>query len=260
MQVKKILLFEADYEENELFTSWLQEEAYKVTSIRTLQEINLINPRELFDIFLMDIGGADITKAFLANFIRIVKKNIQFEDLPIILLAYKREGKKIAGAIEAGANSFLFKPFETDYLLRRMDEIFKEIEIKKKGKKIIDLNYITFLIDLTSEGSRKDFYLLAAVIFNIFILNKVKTIIGEGVIVIMMNRINQLIGNRYAFIKEIKFSDGRIHLDGFYNSMREIPIKSLAEGFKEFVYVFLRILRKLTSNILINDYNNSLNT
>ena len=256
--MKKILLFESDNEQKELFTAWLKEESYKVTSIETLQEINSINSREMFDILLMDIGGADITDASLVRFIGMVKKNLRFEDLPIILLAYKREGKKIADAIEAGANSFLFKPFETDYLLSRMNEIFKEIDIKKKGKKIIDLNYITFLIDLTSEGSGKDFYVLAAVIFNKLILDKVKTIIGDAVIMIMMNRINQLIGDSYEFIKEIKFSDGRIHFDQFDNGMREISIKSLAGGFKEFVYLFLKILRKLTSNILINDYNSRL--
>ena len=48
-------------------------------------------------------------------------------------------------------------------------------------------------------------------------------------------------------------------LDEFNNGIREIPIKKLAGGFKEFVYLFLRILSKLTSNILINDYNNRLN-
>ena len=49
--MKKILLFESDNEQKELFTAWLKEESYKVTSIGTLQEINAIDPKESFDIY-----------------------------------------------------------------------------------------------------------------------------------------------------------------------------------------------------------------
>ena len=256
--MKKILLFESDNDQKELFTTWLKEEEYKVKSIATLQEINSINPGEIFDIFLMDIDCPDITEASLAQFVLMIKKDLRLKDLPIVILAYKKEGKKIAGAIEAGANGFLFKPFETDYLLNHMDEIFREIEIKKKGKKIIDLNYISFLIDLTGEGSRQDFFILAAIIFNKLILDKVQTIIGDPIIMIIMNRINELIGDDYNFIKKIIFSDGRINLNEFAETSEGIRVKRLAAGFKEFVHLFLRILRRLTSNILINDYDNRL--
>jgi len=63
-----------------------------------------------------------------------------------------------------------------------MEVIFKEIEFKKQGKKVLDTNYIEFLIKLASEISRKDFFLLAPVIFNRLIISKISVRIGEPII------------------------------------------------------------------------------
>jgi len=250
--MKKILLFEPDKDQSELFTEWLKGEGYNVNSLDSLQKVQVSVSKDKFDMCLMDIDAAEIIESFL-KLVRVLKDDNRFTDLPITILTYHKDFKKIINAIEAGVDSFILKPFETESFLARMGVIFKQIELKKKGKKVLDLNYINYLIALAEEAEREDFFALALVIFNTLILEKINTIMGAQVIIQIIKRCSELIGEDYAFMKEVELSnDKQIIMSGVDKAALNIPVKELSFVFRDYIYAFLQLVRTLTSDILMD--------
>ena len=77
---------------------------------------------------------------------------------------------------------------------------------------VLDLNYINYLIALAGESEREDFFVLAPVIFNKLILEKINTILGEPILEQIIKRINELIGEDYEFMKSVEFSGNRLSI------------------------------------------------
>lgn len=248
--MKKILLIEPDKEQAELFAAWLQEENYRVNSAENHEQVSDLLSREKFDLLIMDIDDPKISDSLL-ELCRELKKDTISLPPPITVLTYKKDAKKIAAAISAGADRFVFKPFETDSFLKRIETIFKEMELKKQGKKVLDLNYLNFLIHLTRETGREGFFLLTPVIFNNLIIEETKGILGDPVITVMINRVRELTEDSFAFMKKFKLQDGKLVMDDVDTASRGVPANLLATGFQNFVYAFLSLVQVLTSDILM---------
>jgi len=248
--MKKILFLESDKEQSEVFSRWLKGEGYEVKSTDNSKQVPPILSGEKFDILIMDIDSPETTEPCL-KLCRTLKKSEHFSDLPIIVLTYKKDAKKIADSIEAGVDNFILKPFETDSFLSRIDTIFRQIELKSKGKKVLDLNYVNYLIKLISKTNREDFFILSSVVFNKLIIGKVKDILGEPIIVIIMKRLRDVIGENYEFVKEIRFSNGKIIMDKVDKVTKDVPVEKLTFAFRDYVYGFLQLIQTLTSDILI---------
>lgn len=247
---RNILLVEPDKEQGELFVDWLKEEDYGVTLMMNPQEVLSSLSNEKFDLILMDIDYPEITEPSF-ELCRTLKKDPRLQDLPITILAYRKDAKKIRSAIEAGADNFVLKPFETVSFLERMKTIFKDTELKKEGRKVLDLNYVNYLIDLTSEASREDFFTLSSVIFNSLIMDKVKAILGEPILMVMIERARELVGEDYDFMKEIKFENSQIVTSGVDMASKKVSVEKLARAFRDYIYGFLHLVRTLTSDILM---------
>ena len=250
MDRKNILLFEPDKKVEKLFINWLKEEKYSAKPVENPEQILARLSGEKFDILIMDIDFPKITESLL-NLCRILKKDPYFSELPITVLTYKKNIKLIADSIEAGVDNFILKPFETDSFLSRIDTIFRQIELKSKGKKVLDLNYINYLIKLTSETTREDFFILSSVIFNKLIIDKVKGILGEPIIVIITKRLGDLVGEDYGFVKKVRFSNGKIFMDKVDKVSKDVPVEKLIIAFRDYIYGFLQIIQTLTSEILM---------
>jgi len=248
--MKKILLLEADKEQSEVFSEWLKGEDYEIELTDNLKQVLPFLSGEKFDILIIDIDFPEIAESSL-NLCQILKKDQYFSEFPITVLTYKKNIKIIADSIEAGVDNFMLKPFETDSFLSRLDSIFKQIELKSKGKKVIDLNYINYLIKLTSETNRKDFFILSSVIFNKLIIDRVKDILGEPIIVIITKRLGELIGEDYEFVNEVRFSNGKIFLDKVDEVSKDVPVEKLIITFRDYIYGFLQLIQTLTSDILV---------
>jgi len=247
---KRILLFEPDKEVENQFVQWLKEEDYGAKSVDNPDQILTLFSTEKFDILIMDIDSPETTEALL-RLCRTLKKDRRFLNLPTAVLTYKKDINKIASALQAGADSFLLKPFETGEFSERMKTIFKEIEFKERGKKVLDLNYINYLIALTGKTKRESFFMLAPVIFNKLILEKINTILGEPIITQIIKRANELIGEDYEFMRAVRFSEGQILMDDVDKASQEAPVKKLTTAFRDYVYAFLHLIQTLTSDILM---------
>jgi len=249
--MKKILFLGPDKEQNEVFSGWLKGEDYEVESTDNLKQVLPFLSGEKFDILIMDIDFPEALESLL-NLCRILKKDPYFSELPITVLTYRKNIKMIADSIEAGVDNFILKPFETDSFLSSLDTIFRQIELKSKGKKVLDLNYINYLIKLTSETTREDFFILSSVIFNKLIIDKVKDILGEPIIVIITKRLGDLIGVDYGFVKKVRFSNGKIFMDKVDKVSKDVPVEKLIIAFRDYIYGFLQLIQTLTSDILMD--------
>lgn len=247
--MKKILLLEPDQGQAELLVSWLKGEAYGVSLIDKPQAAQSFLANDEFELFLMDCDDPEITAKSL-ELARMLKADMRFKDLPVIVIAYRKDTKKIIDAVEAGIDLFMLKPFETDSFLERIKDIFKEIELKSKGNKMLNLNYINYLIELASQMERGDFFALARVIFNKLIIEKTGIILGPQIIAQIVKRVNETIGADYEFMRSIEFSGKGLSLDGVDKVSRDVPTKKIAIAYRDYVYAFVHIVMVLTSDIL----------
>lgn len=115
--MKKIIVVDDDPEILECFNIILSKEGYKVylknDGEGLLSEIKVINP----DLILLDFrlpgkNGDEITKE--------IRQQNGLSSIPIIIVSanYKAEDK----SLKAGANDFIAKPFDIDFLLEKIKE------------------------------------------------------------------------------------------------------------------------------------------
>ncbi len=118
----KILIIDDDLGINEVLKIILSENNYETKVItnpekimKTLEEFgpNLI----LLDIFLPNISGSEICKQ--------IKNNSKTKDIPIIMLSASTQTKSLA--LKAGADDFMFKPFD-------LDELIEKVKVRIQGK------------------------------------------------------------------------------------------------------------------------------
>lgn len=249
--MKKILLFEPDKEQSEVFSDWIKGENYLIKSTDNLKQILLFLSEEKHDILILDFDLPEL-REYLLDLCRIIKKERRFSKLPIIILTYKKNTELIASSIDAGVDNFIFKPFETESFLNRLDIIFEHIKLKSKGKKILDLDMIEYLINLTGEGTREDFILLSSVIFNKLIIEKVSGIIGEPIILIIMKRLGDILGENCKFMQEIRLENGKIFMDKADQVSPEVPVENLVMAFRDYIHELLKLILSLSSNILMD--------
>ena len=249
--MKKILFFGPDKDQNEVFSEWLKGENYPIKSTDNFEQIVPFLSEEKYDILILDIDSPEIREQLL-DLCRIMKKDHRFSKLSIITLTYRKNTQLIASSIEAGVDNFIFKPFETESLLNRLSTILQQIKLKSKGKKVLDLNQINYLINLTGESTREDFFLLSSVIFNKLIIDKVAGIIGEPIMVIIMKRLRNIVGEDYRFVKEVRLENGKIFLDKVDQASPEVPVEKLVMAFRDYLHGFLQLVLSLTSNILMD--------
>ncbi len=119
---KKILIADDDPAILDAITMMLEDAGYDVTATvdgRTVHEMKENLPDLLLlDIWMSGINGRDICQ--------LLKTDKKTKHIPIILVSANKDTKKIAD--ECGADDFLTKPFEMDYLLSLVGKYTKNGE------------------------------------------------------------------------------------------------------------------------------------
>lgn len=122
---KKIFVFDDDKAILDIFTLVLEFEGYIVytseTSNDIIEKVNHIQP----DLIIMDnwipnIGGIEATKR--------IKKHKYFRHIPVIFCSANSE--IISLAAEAGADTYLSKPFDLSELENLVADMLQHIELK----------------------------------------------------------------------------------------------------------------------------------
>jgi DNA-binding response OmpR family regulator len=129
-QKKKILVVDDAFSLRELLETMLSQ--YEVIKAKNAQEARLVlrNPVDLIilDVMMPDVDGYTLCKE--------IKSSIATKHIPVLILTAKHLIPDMQPAIDAGADEFLTKPFEGEYLLKRINVLIEKIpeEIPDQGK------------------------------------------------------------------------------------------------------------------------------
>jgi len=127
---KKILIIDDEWSLRELLEDML--EKYDVIKAKDATEARLIlrNPVDLIilDIMMPGIDGY--------TFCREIKESIATKHIPVLILTAKHQISDMQLGIDAHADEYLTKPFESDYLLKRINVLLENIpeEIPEQGR------------------------------------------------------------------------------------------------------------------------------
>ena len=144
--MKKVLVVEDDFELNESLVEWLEAAGYTATGVL---EGGLAFPTFLQiqpDLVLLDVMLPGVSGIEIAQKIR------QAHGTPIIMLTALSESDDIVRGLEAGADDYVKKPFDTTELMARIKARLRDT--KPAGSEVITLGPIT--IDVPGHEVRKD--------------------------------------------------------------------------------------------------------
>lgn len=116
----KILVIDDDPDIGLMMKMMLMYKGYSVVLLDKANEIDAILNKQQIDLILMDmllsgINGTDVCAH--------IKSNNNFTAIPIIMMSAHPDAKRIC--LQAGANDFISKPFDTHDLLLKVAAIIK---------------------------------------------------------------------------------------------------------------------------------------
>ncbi len=155
MLTKKILIVEDDNAINGLLADLLDE--YEITQAFAGSEAKRILEEKNFDLILLDLMLPGISGEALIAWAR------QSKQTPIIVITARSEAAVLSSVLEAGANDYIAKPFNTVEVLARVRNQLREVNtadsqsgLRKVGKITMDeeKHTVTFegkILDLTQK-------------------------------------------------------------------------------------------------------------
>ena len=113
--MKRILIVEDSPTMRALLNSALEglEVPVKITEASSGFEALRCLPRERFDLIVTDINMPDINGLELVSF---AKSNDAYRSIPLIIVSTEGAERDRERGLELGADAYLVKPFETEYL------------------------------------------------------------------------------------------------------------------------------------------------
>lgn len=128
---RKILVVEDSPTQAERIRLLLEAEGYRVdvatNGLAGLKSVHAVPPDLIIsDVVMPEMDGYELCQA--------VKTNEKSRRIPFVLLTERKTPLDILKGLEHGADNFITKPFEDDYLLERIRRIFEHLEFRKKGQ------------------------------------------------------------------------------------------------------------------------------
>lgn len=264
MDIKKVVIIEGNREQGQLLADYLKKRNLDVTlldKIDNLQEARKLLGRERFNLLLLDIVPQEdsamfamkevqkIDAEFCFSLTKTLKNTPQFQDLLVVVLTSKGDVKEITQAIKAGADNIIVQGPPAGDISKDLIAFFDKITLREK--KALDLNLINFLLQLSSQAIREDFFVLVQAIFDHLLLDKIRPIIGEPVINSIMQRLESLVAPEYSFMAKVRFQEGRISMEEIDRASKEVSMQHLTFAFRDYIYAFIHMVRTLTSDVLV---------
>lgn len=128
---KRVLIIDDQYPVRELLETLL--EGYEVIKAESAKDARFVLARESIDLIILDIMMPDFDGY---AFCKELKTSIATKHIPILILTAKHQMTDLQPAIDAGADEYMTKPFDDDYLLKRVKVLVDRIpeEIPDGGK------------------------------------------------------------------------------------------------------------------------------
>lgn len=120
MAKKKILVVEDDPHALQSLVDRLEFEGYEVIAAEN-GEIALFDIREgKLDLIILDVM---LPKKHGYTICWLLKSDMKFKDIPVIMLTARTQEADIALGKEVGADAYITKPFDMEALLSKIDEL-----------------------------------------------------------------------------------------------------------------------------------------
>lgn len=124
---RKILVIDDSPTLRKLLRHYLQKKGYSVNEAHNGRVGLECFTREAFDLIILDMampvmGGAEVLETL---------KEMKGFNVPILILSADKEEESKAIGISLGASYYMTKPFKPDEVVSRIEEIFKERDIRK---------------------------------------------------------------------------------------------------------------------------------
>jgi two-component system KDP operon response regulator KdpE len=142
------------------------------------------------DTIILDLGLPDI------DGIEVLRKIRKRSKLPIIILSVREDPMDKVSALDAGADDYLTKPFNTKELLARLKAVMRRLlpsdkdEIFKMGKLLVDITKH----QLTVDGNQVDLTPTEYDILKLLILNAGKIVTHKQILREVWNKSEDLEG------------------------------------------------------------------
>ncbi|MBI2215847.1 MAG: response regulator [Candidatus Rokubacteria bacterium] len=127
---RKILVAEDSATQAERLQLLLETAGYRVDVVTNgregLDRVRSATPDLIIsDVVMPEVDGYE--------FCRSVKSDPRTRRIPFVLLTERSEPADVITGLERGADNFITKPFEDEYLLERVRRIFEHLELRRRG-------------------------------------------------------------------------------------------------------------------------------
>jgi CheY-like chemotaxis protein len=119
---KSILIVDDSQPLAEGLADILRMEGYRVSIVTDSMQAVAVAQTYLPDLIITDMVMPGMSGI---DFIREIRRNTQFAELPIIVVSADNRQERAAMCKEAGATHFFSKPFDEDHLIRSIEELVR---------------------------------------------------------------------------------------------------------------------------------------
>ena len=109
----------------------LKRHGYRVSSARHGREALTVLSGELPTMVITDVNMPEMDGYELC---RHIKDDAKLKELPVILLTALSDPKDILRGIECGADNFVVKPYDEEFLLSRIQYVLANLELRRQSK------------------------------------------------------------------------------------------------------------------------------
>ncbi|MGR3319391.1 MAG: response regulator transcription factor [Candidatus Anammoxibacter sp.] len=250
---KVLLLIEPNKRLAGVLENWLKETGYSVTMAYNLEQAFSkirINPSMYYMCILDADFPGGVTEGL--DVCKRLKSTETTKTVPLVLMAYSDKLDDIISGLDAGADMFLLKPFETEYFLERIKLIIDDLKSKIYMKGIIDFALIEFLLTLKGDRDTGTFLLALSKGFNCTVWNKIEPIMGFAPLRLALENAKRMVKGEYGFTKYIIATKDGFDIEDLPDIVMKIPQNKIVDGFTHLLYHFFDIIITLTGNIMVD--------
>ena len=131
----------------------LESDNIKVTYLNNAEDASAFLTKEEFDIILLDVMLGDNMSGF--EFLQILKKDIRYNQIPVIVLSALVQEEKIYEGLSLGAMDYLVKPFRANELLLKVRNYTKHNRSRASIENISVINDDILNLDFDYQLSTK---------------------------------------------------------------------------------------------------------
>jgi DNA-binding response OmpR family regulator len=120
MAKRKVIIVDDDRETREMLTLAFELEGYEVTQaangLRLISSLHVDRPDlVVLDVMMSWIDGFELCRS--------IKRNAEFQNIPVIFLSARKSGDDLRRGREAGASDYFTKPVQIERLMQRAREL-----------------------------------------------------------------------------------------------------------------------------------------